>query len=218
MLDATCLFKREDCGGSRWNFIVGCPNALAASNACFVTDRWFTSALFSMLLRFNIDGWSADIALPGGLSASPACLLDGHSGLVLLVGCCGLSRMTGRCKGMSSGLYLLMWYLLFGMRSLGLLLMILGLSGVKNAEAGLFRAHCRAGGPTEAGSSAFLSEEVCYAFVVGVWEVELLAAVVLAECMGSATVMRWMFVLLSTFAFILSCSGSPLSLASFVCC
>ena len=26
----------------------------------------------------------------------------------------------------------------------------------KSAEAGLFRAYCRAGGPTEAGSSAFL--------------------------------------------------------------
>ena len=42
-------------------------------------------------------------------------------------------------------------------------------------------------------------EEFCYAFVVGVCEVELLAAVVLADCTGSAMVMKWMSVLLSTF-------------------
>ena len=30
-LDATCKFKREDCVVSRRDFIVGCPNALAAS-------------------------------------------------------------------------------------------------------------------------------------------------------------------------------------------
>ena len=40
-------------------------------------------------------------------------------------------------------------------------------------------------------------EEVCYAFVVGVCEVELWAAVVQADCIGSATVMRLMFVPLS---------------------
>ena len=41
-------------------------------------------------------------------------------------------------------------------------------------------------------------EEVCYAFVVGVWEAEMLAAVVPADCIGSATVLKWMSVLLST--------------------
>ena len=40
-------------------------------------------------------------------------------------------------------------------------------------------------------------EEVCFAFVVGVWEEELWAAVVLADCLGSATVMRLISVLLS---------------------
>ena len=66
--DDTCKFKREDCGGSRGAFIVGCPNALAASNACLVTDRWFTPH-FSVVARFSFDGWSADIACPGGLPA-----------------------------------------------------------------------------------------------------------------------------------------------------
>ena len=43
----------------------------------------------------------------------------------------------------------------------------------KNAEAGLFRAFSLAGGPTDAGSSAFLGQSVCYGFVAGVWEAEL---------------------------------------------
>ena len=37
--DATCKFKLDECGGSRRDFMVGCPNALAASSACRVTDR-----------------------------------------------------------------------------------------------------------------------------------------------------------------------------------
>ena len=41
-LALTCRFSREGGDGSRRGFIVGCPNALAASDACFVTDRWFT--------------------------------------------------------------------------------------------------------------------------------------------------------------------------------
>ena len=57
--DATCRFKREGGAGSRRDFIVGCFNALAASDACFVTDRWFTPH-FSVVARFNIEGWSAD--------------------------------------------------------------------------------------------------------------------------------------------------------------
>ena len=46
--------------------------------------------------------------------------------------------------------------MLLGMLSLGLLLTIFGLFESKNAEAGLFRAYALAGGPTAAGSSAFL--------------------------------------------------------------
>ena len=41
--DATCRFSRDEGTGSRRDFFVGCPNALAASDACFVTDRWFTA-------------------------------------------------------------------------------------------------------------------------------------------------------------------------------
>ena len=37
--DVTCRFSREEGTGSRRDFFVGCPNALAASHACYVTDR-----------------------------------------------------------------------------------------------------------------------------------------------------------------------------------
>ena len=50
----------EGCAGSRGDFLFGCPNALAASDACFVTDRWFTPQ-FSVLARFRIDVWMAAI-------------------------------------------------------------------------------------------------------------------------------------------------------------
>ena len=59
-LDATCRFTREEGTGSRRDFFVGCPNALPASD---VTDRWFTPH-FSVLARFRIVAWMADVACP----------------------------------------------------------------------------------------------------------------------------------------------------------
>ena len=50
--DATCKFRLEDCVGSRRDFILGCSNALAASTACKVTDRWFAPH-FSVVARFK---------------------------------------------------------------------------------------------------------------------------------------------------------------------
>ena len=74
--DATCKFNRE-CGvGSRRDFIVGRPNALAASDACFVSERWFTPH-FSVIACFHIDAWLADIACPEVCQpVCPACWLD----------------------------------------------------------------------------------------------------------------------------------------------
>ena len=37
--DVTCRVSREDGTGTRRDFFVGCPGALAASQACYVTDR-----------------------------------------------------------------------------------------------------------------------------------------------------------------------------------
>ena len=44
-------------------FFVGCPSALAASEACYVTDRWFTPH-FSVVARFRVGAWMADVACP----------------------------------------------------------------------------------------------------------------------------------------------------------
>ena len=65
-----------------------------------------------------------------------------------------LSKMSGMCIGMSLRLYVLILYLLLGMRSPGLLLMIFGLSGVRTPRLVCFGLS-GAGGSTEAGSSAF---------------------------------------------------------------
>ena len=74
--DATCKFKREDCVGSRRDFIVVCPNALAASTACKVTDRWFTPH-FSVFASCRIDAWTAEKDCPEVCQPVwPACWLD----------------------------------------------------------------------------------------------------------------------------------------------
>ena len=57
--DVTFRFRREERTGSRRDFLVGCPSALAASHACYVIDRWFTPH-FSVLARFRIGAWMAD--------------------------------------------------------------------------------------------------------------------------------------------------------------
>ena len=58
------------------DFLVGCPGVLAASQACYVTDRWFTPH-FSVLARFRIDAWMADVSCPVACQHLwPACWLD----------------------------------------------------------------------------------------------------------------------------------------------
>ena len=60
----------------RVGFFVGCPNDLAASEACYVTDRWFTPH-FSVLARFRVGAWLADVACPVVCQPIwPACGLD----------------------------------------------------------------------------------------------------------------------------------------------
>ena len=76
--DVTCRFSWEDGTGSRRDFFVGCPGALAASQACYVTDRWFTPH-FSVIARFRIGAWMADVACPVACQPIwPACWLDNH--------------------------------------------------------------------------------------------------------------------------------------------
>ena len=74
--DITCTFNRDDGTGSRRDFFVGCPGALAASQASCVTDGWFTPH-FSILARFRIDAWMADVSCPIACQPLwPACWLD----------------------------------------------------------------------------------------------------------------------------------------------
>ena len=63
----------------------------------------------------------------------------------------------------------------------------------QNAEAGLFRAYCGAGGPTEAGSSAFLGRGLLRIRSRRLERQSCWTQWCLADCTGSATVMRWMF-------------------------
>ena len=71
-----CTFNRDDGSGSRRDFFIGCPNALAASQVCCVTDKWFTPH-FSLLARFRIDAWMADVSCPIACQPLwPACWLD----------------------------------------------------------------------------------------------------------------------------------------------
>ena len=117
--DATCRFSREGGAGSRRDFLVGCPNALAASDACFVTDRWFTPH-FSAFARFRIDAWLADVACP--MVCQPiwlACWLgtpDRSSSSAAHV-----VQVSGMFIGMNFGWFQLRLYLLLGMRPPGLL-------------------------------------------------------------------------------------------------
>ena len=152
--DASCRFSREEGAGSRWDFFVGCPGVLAASQACYVTDRWFTPP-FSVIARFRIDAWMADVACPIACQPIwPACWLD----------------IPDKSSSSSSRLIQDVWDVyrdelgvvpndvVFALRD------AVSRSAVddfwsiwsSNAEAGLFRAYVLAGGPTAAGSSAFL--------------------------------------------------------------
>ena len=150
----TCRFTREDGAGSRRDFIVGCPNALSASDACFVTDRWFTPH-FPVLARFRVGAWMADVACPVVCQPIwPACWLD----------------TPDRSSSSSTRVVQDVWGILWDVLGAVPEEVVLALRDAvfrsavddfwstwsRHAEAGLLRAYCRAGGPTVAGSSAFL--------------------------------------------------------------
>ena len=152
--DVTCRFCREDGAGSRWDVIVGCPNALAASDACFVTDRWFTPH-FSAFARFCIDAWMATVACPEVCQPVwPACWLD----------------TPDRSSSSSSRVVQDVWDIHRDEIGVVPAEVVLALGDAvsrsseddfwslwsRSAEAGLFRAYSKAGGPTATGSPSFL--------------------------------------------------------------
>ena len=74
--DAACSFEMDDCAGTRRDFVVACPNALAASADRQVTGRWF-SLHFSIFAVFNIRQWGAGVACPcASQPIWPACWED----------------------------------------------------------------------------------------------------------------------------------------------
>ena len=102
---ATCRFSLEGGAGMRGDFLVVCPNALAASNACFVTERC-SLLTFLYLLAFALmlgrlmllARWYFKLfgLLVGWM------LLIGLRRLLLV-----LSRMSGMFIGMSLGWFLM---------------------------------------------------------------------------------------------------------------
>ena len=133
---------------------MGCPGILAASRACYVTDRWFTPQ-FSLIARIHVSAWVADVACPVACRPIwPACWLD----------------TPDRSSSSSTRVVHDVWGI-HG-EELGVVPedVILALGDAvsrssvddfwsiwsSKAEAGLFRAYSQAGGPTAAGSSAFL--------------------------------------------------------------
>ena len=123
-------------------------------NACFVTDGGFTPH-FSVVARFGIDAWSADIACAEVCQPVwPACWLD----------------TPDRSSSSAARVVQDVWDVY--REELGVVPaeVVLALRDAvsrssaddfwstwsHNAEAGLFRAYCGAGGPTEAGSAVFL--------------------------------------------------------------
>ena len=154
--DVTCRYSREDGTGTRRDFFVGCPGALAASQACYVTDRWFTPH-FSVLARFRIDAWMADVSCPIACQPIwPACWLDTPD------------------RSSSSSTRIVQDVRDVYRDELGVVPndVVLALRDAvtrsavddfwsiwsENAEAGLFRACALAGGPTTAGSSIMFAK------------------------------------------------------------
>ena len=152
--DTACWSSREGGTGSRRDFFVACPGALAASHACYVTDRWFTPH-FSVVARFRIGAWMADVACPIACQPIwPACWLDAPD----------------RSSSSSISAVQDVWDIYRDVLGTVPEEVVLALRGAvsrssvddlwsiwsSSAEDGLFRAYPRAGGPTVADSSAFL--------------------------------------------------------------
>ena len=136
-LDASCRFSLEGCAGSRRNFLVGCPSALAACDACFATDRWFTPHFRYLHALVLMLGW---VMLLARRCVNLSALLIGW---ILLIGpprrLLVLSRMFGKSTGRSLLLFQMRLYWLLGMRSPGLLLIVdFWLAWSRHAEAGQF--------------------------------------------------------------------------------
>ena len=58
---STCQFQLDEDKGSRRDFLLACPIALAAATACSVLpDRWFTPH-FAVYAEFALSSWDATV-------------------------------------------------------------------------------------------------------------------------------------------------------------
>ena len=192
----TCTFNRDDGTGSRRDFFVGCPGALAGSQVCYVTDRWFTPH-FSVIARFRIGAWMADVACPIACQPLwPACWMD----------------TPDRSSSSSSRIVQDVWDVyrdVLGVVPDDVVLALrdaVSRSSVddlwsiwsSNAEEKVYFGHMLLlEVPLKLAALPFL-EEVCYVFVAGVWEAELLVARARAGYIVLAKVMRLMFIALNS--------------------
>ena len=191
---ATWKFKLGERSGTRGDLILGCPNAIAVSTACMVTDRWFLLIFLCL----------PPLVLMVGLLRFPAPLFPSlcgpPAGPTLLVGSRAVQDAWDVLE-MNLVLYLLTLCLLCGMRFPGLRLMDDFWSiWSRSAEAGFVRAYCRAGGPIAAGSPK--RPAACSWWVF--WRAELLVAGDRVGCIGLVRRMRLMCTVLSTLLNLLS--------------
>ena len=172
-LDATHRFRLDDCAGSRREFILGCSDALAASTVCKVTDGWFPPH-FSVFASFGIDGWLAEVSCPiVSQPLWPACWIDtpdrSSSSVARVVQ--DVWDVHGDELAVVPPDVVL---------ALGDAVSMFGLSGARVQRLVSSGRIAGLEAPLRLTALLFL-EEVRYAFVVGVWEVELWAAVMLAD-------------------------------------
>ena len=73
----TCRFSLDGAPGTRRDFFLVCPNALAASTDCQVlVDRWFRPH-FAIYAQFGLGAWTAGVQIARSTSPlAPACWLD----------------------------------------------------------------------------------------------------------------------------------------------
>ena len=168
-------------------------NALAASDACFVRDRWFTPHV-SVFARFRIDAWLADVAcLVVCQPVWPACWLD----------------VPDRSSSSSSRVVHYVWDVYRDLLEVVPDDVVLALRDVASRSSvddfwsiwsGVQRMGCSVlilgqVDPPRTTALLFLVE-VCFVFVAGVWQVELLVAVALVGCIGSVMGIRLMCIVL----------------------
>ena len=200
----TCTFNRDDGTGSRRDFFVGCPGALAASQACDVTDRRFTPHL-SVIVRFRIDAWKADVACPVACQPIwPACWLD----------------ITDKTSSSSSRLVQDVWDVYRDELGVVPTDVFLALRDAVSTVDDFWSFGVVMRRQVYFGRILLLEvllmladlpflEEVCYVFVAGVWEAELLVARPRAGYIVLAKMMRLIIIVLS---FFINSSLSPVLL------